>query len=207
MKRILTILLASTLFLGVAASPALAQGKVGTVKLRSLFDGYYKTRLADAKIKERAAELDKDMEDLAGRYKALEAEQKEAAAKADDLAASREERDRRRALAEQKLLELKNMEAEVVKFRRTAETSLREQQNRMRSRVLEEIQAEIDAQAKAGGYYLVINKEADDRNETRIIMYHTGENDLTESVLARLNASAPANLEPAPADATTPAQP
>ena len=47
------------LFLGLSAAPALAQGKIGTVKLRSLFDGYYKTKLADAKSKERANELEK----------------------------------------------------------------------------------------------------------------------------------------------------
>lgn len=195
MKHTLTTLIASFLLLGLAVTPASAQGKIGTVKLRTLFDGYYKTKLADAKIKERAAELDKDMESLTGRYKALEVEQQEAAAAAADLAVSKDELDRRRVRAEQKAVELKAMETEIVKFRRTAETSLREQQNRMRARVLEEIQAEIDLQAKAGGYFLILNKEGEDRNETPLIMYHNGEHDLTDTVLAKLNASAPATLE------------
>ncbi|HAV64717.1 MAG TPA: hypothetical protein DCY13_20415 [Verrucomicrobiales bacterium] len=195
MKRTLTTLLLTVLFAGFSASTALAQGKIGFVKLRSLFDGYYKTKLADAKIKERAGELDKDMEDLTNRYKALEQEQKDAAQGAEDLAASKEERDRRRAVAEAKLIDMKQLEAEIVKYRRQAEVTLREQQTRMRSRVLDEIQAEIDAQAKAGGYFLIINKDAEDRNETKLIMFHSGENDLTESVLGRLNAGAPATLE------------
>lgn len=197
MKAPIYSLLALALCAGMFAAPttARAQGKIAVVNLREVFDGYYKRKLADAKIKERAGELDKEFEDMTNKKKAAEDAYNKANASATDLAASKEERDRRKAEAEQKLGEVKQLEQDIAKFRQQAEAILREQQVRMRSRVLEEISAEIEAKAKAEGYYLVINKDADDRNETKIILYHNGENEITDAILKKLNASAPTNLD------------
>ncbi len=196
MKAPVNPVLIFALLLGLFAAPddAHAQGKVGVVNLRIIFDGYYKRKLADVKIKERAGELDKELEEKLGRRKAAEEAYNEANARADDLAASREERDRRKADADQKLASVKNIEKEIATFRQQAEAILREQQVRMRSRVLEEIQAEIEAKARAEGYYLVIDKDADSRNDTKVIVYHNGEHDFTDAILAKLNAGAPTNL-------------
>jgi len=197
MKAFLNPLLISALLLGLFSVPdvAQAQGKIGLVNVRILFEGYYKRKLADIKIKERAGELDKEFEDMANKKKAAEEAYNKATAAATDLAASKEERDRRKADAEQRLMEVKDMEQNMAKFRQQAEAILKEQTVRMRSRVLEEINAEIEVKAKADGYYLVIDKDADSRNDTKVIPYHNGENDITDAVLAKLNASAPANLE------------
>jgi Skp family chaperone for outer membrane proteins len=193
-------LLVGLLLLSLLASPtaALAQGKIGTVNLRVLFDGYFKRKLADAKIKERAGELDKELDEMLAKKKAAEENYTKANAGAGDLAASKEERDRRKADAEQKAFAVKQIEQDIGKFRQQAEAILREQQTRMRTRVLEEINTEVEAKAKADGYYMVIDKDADSRNDTKVIVYHNGEHDITEAVLAKLNASAPAKLDLGP---------
>jgi outer membrane protein len=197
MKALVKSLLLAALLAGLFLTPeaAQAQGKIGVVNLRTLFEGYHKRKLADLKIKERASELDKEFEDMNSRRKAAEEDYNQTLASANDLAASKEERDRRKAEAEQKLERLKRMEQDLGKFRQQAEAILREQQVRMRTRVLEEINVEIEAKARADGYYLVINKDADDRNETKVILYHNGENDITQAVLSKLNAGAPVNLD------------
>ena len=197
MKPSLLRLLVGLLLLGLLASPtaALAQGKIGTVNLRLLFDGYFKRKLADAKIKDRAGELDKELDEMLTKKKAAEEIYTKANAGAGDLAASKEERDRRKSEAEQKLLAVKQIDQDIGRFRQQAEAILREQQTRMRTRVLEEINAEVEAKAKADGYYLILDKDADSRNDTKVIPYHNGEHDITEAVLAKLNVAAPAKLD------------
>ena len=60
MKTIQLKLLAS-LCLGCMAFSALAaEPKIGTIDLKKVFDDYYKTKLADASIKEEATGLEKD---------------------------------------------------------------------------------------------------------------------------------------------------
>ena len=197
MKALVKSLLVAALLAGFFLTPetAQAQGKIGVVNLRVLFEGYHKRKLADLKIKERASELDKEFEDMSGRRKAAEEDYNQTLASANDLAASKEERDRRKADAEQKLERLKRMEQDLGKFRQQAEAILREQQTRMRTQVLEAIDAEIEAKAKADGYFLIINKDALDRNETKIYPYHNGEHEITQHVLSKLNAGAPVNLD------------
>jgi Skp family chaperone for outer membrane proteins len=196
MKALVKSVLLAALLAGLLFTPetAQAQGKIGVVNLRTLFEGYHKRKLADLKIKER----DKEFEDMNSRRKVAEEDYKQTLASTNDLAASKEERDRRKAEAEQKLEKLKRMEQDLGKFRQQAEAILREQQMRMRTRVLEEINVEIEAKAKADGYYLVINKDADDRNETKVLLYHNGEHDITQAVLSKLNAGAPLNLDLGP---------
>lgn len=196
MKMSPKALLVLALFAGLLLAPtaARAQGKIGIVNLRIVFEGYYKRKLADAKIKERAGELDKELEDLLGKRKAAEEIYNTAAASANDLAAAKEERDRRKIEADQKLADVKKLEQDITRFRQQAEAILREQQTRMRTRVLEEIQAEVEVKARAEGYYLIIDRDADSRNDTKVLVFHNGDHDITDAVLAKLNASAPANL-------------
>ena len=60
MKILLKTILPLFLLLAFMGGSALAQTKIATVDLRKLFDDYYKTKLAQAAIQERAAQLDKD---------------------------------------------------------------------------------------------------------------------------------------------------
>ena len=206
MKASVKPLLIVVLLLGLFLAPdtAQAQGKIAVVNLRGIFEGYYKRKLADIKIKERAGELDKELDEKVEKKKAAEENYNKATAGANDLAASKEERDRRKGDAEQKLGELKQIEQDITKFRQQAEAILREQQGRMRARVLEEINAEIETKAKADGYYLVIDKDADSRNDTKVVIYHNGEHDITEAILKKLNDGAPANLKGAAAPVAEP---
>jgi Skp family chaperone for outer membrane proteins len=72
----------------------------------------------------------------------------------------------------------------------------------MRDRILVKIREVIDVQARAGGYTMVLDTAAETVNRTPMILYHNGQNDLTETVLTELNATAPISL---PAPAPTPA--
>ena len=71
----------------------------------------------------------------------------------------------------------------------------------MRENILTEIRNTVNAKAKAGGYALVMDTAAESVNNTPVILFTNGENDLTDAVLSQLNAGAPLET-PKPAETT-----
>jgi outer membrane protein len=179
------------------ASAALAQGKIGTIDMRKVFDDYHKTRTADAELKDRAAELDKERKLLVDSYTKIKEEYDKALDSANDPIVSAEEREKRKKAAENRLLELRAKEQEIGVFDREARSNLDERQRRMRDKILEEIRSFITAKAKAEGFMLVLDtSSADPRMLPPVVLYSSGENDLTTAILNQLNLTAPPGYSP-----------
>ncbi len=62
----------------------------------------------------------------------------------------------------------------------------------MREKILNEIRELINSKSTAAGYNLVIDTAADSVNNTPIILFKSGQADLTDEVLTQLNSTAPA---------------
>ena len=167
------------------------QSKIAIVDLRKVFDDYYKTKTADATLKDRAGDLDKERKALVDQGQKLTDEYKKAFDGANDQAVASEERDKRKKAAESKLLEIKELEQNLAQFDRQSRTTLEEQQRRMRENILGEIRNVITMKAKTGNYSLVIDTAAETINKTPVVMFTNGENDITAAVLAQLNLTAP----------------
>jgi hypothetical protein len=76
----------------------------------------------------------------------------------------------------------------------------------MRANILNEIKAAVAAKTKAAGYAMVFDIASETVNQTPIILYSSGENDLTSAVLAQLNAGAPVDLAKPAATTMPPVQ-
>ncbi|HEY1719464.1 MAG TPA: OmpH family outer membrane protein [Verrucomicrobiae bacterium] len=204
MRNFLRTVFATILLLAFSNVPALAQGKIGTVDLRKLFDGYYKTKLAQANIQEKAAQLDKDDKGMRDEQQKASKEYQDLLAQANDQAISADERDKRKQAAADKLKQMQDGQATIDQYERQAQATLSDQRQRMRTDILKEIDAVITAKAKASGCTLVIDTAAETINQTPTVIYSSGENDLTADVLAQLNAGAPIDLTKPAASATEP---
>ncbi len=170
---------------------AAAEPKVGIIDLRKVFDDYYKTKAADAKLKDQAADLAKESKAYIDQYQKLTDEYKKALDEANNQAVSAEEREKRKKAAEGKLVEIKELEQTIRQFENTAQSTLQEQKRQMREKILGEIRTVVNNKARAAGYTLVIDSAAESRNETPVLLYTSGENDITTAVLDQLNAGAP----------------
>ena len=176
----------------VAASAAQAEAKIAVIDLRKVFDGYYKTKLADVQLKERAADLDKARKGMVDDYQKANEEYKKLIDGANDQAVSTDERDKRKSAAETKLLEIKEIEQSVSAFDRTSRSTLSEQQRRLRENILREIRELIDVKAKSRGYTLVVDSSAESaNNQTSILLFTSGQDDIGDEILTQLNANAP----------------
>jgi Skp family chaperone for outer membrane proteins len=191
-----TILTVSMLaFLSV---PALAQTKIGTVDLRKLFDGYWKTKQVQTSLSDRKAQLDKDDKSMRDDLKKGGEEYQKLLEQANDQAISSDQRDKRKQAAADKLKQLQDSKTAIDQFERQAQITLSEQSQRMRDNILTEIKAAVSAQAKVAGCSLVIDAAGETANATTTVVYSNGENDLTDAVLKRLNAGAPISTTSAP---------
>ena len=132
-------------------------------------------------------QLKKDEEE----YKAIQAA-------ASDSAMSEGERDKKKADAEKKLVALRDQDETIKKYQSQAQTRISDQRRRVRDNILAEIRKVINAAARAGGYTLVLDVAGETVNNTPVVLFTSGENDITQSVLDQLNSSAPpeANKEP-----------
>lgn len=181
----------AVLLLALGCGSARAQTRIATVDLRKVFDGYWKTKQADAALKDRAADLDKEYKALREDYEKLKQDYQKLRAESEDQAVAAEERDRRKQAAEAKLKVIKETEDAILAFERRARATLDEQQRRMRDGIIDEIRSVITARAKSGGYALVLDTSAQTPNLTPIVLYYSPDQDITTSVLDQLNLGAP----------------
>jgi outer membrane protein len=194
MKGILRKTILTVLLLSLAGGSAWAQGRIATVDLRKLFDNYWKTKQADAGIKEQATEAEKEHKEMIDSYTKAKTDYQSLLTEANNQAISNDEREKRKKAAEDKLKEIKDSEETITEFERQARTRLDERRQRMRNNILEEIRKVINAKAKAAGYSLVYDSSAESATGTPFILFSNNENDLTDSVLQQLNIGAPADL-------------
>jgi outer membrane protein len=198
MKKTILIL---SVCVAVALSAGAAEGqKVATIDLRKVFDNYWRTKQADANLKEQAADLEKERKMMLDQFQKGEENYKKLLDGANDQALAAAEREKRKKDAENELLGLRDMEARIKQFDNTSRTTLGEKQRRMRDNILQEIRDTIKAKVRSGGHTLVIDTAAETPNGTPIILYSAGNEDLTEAVLAQLNLNAPP-ATPAKSDA------
>ena len=199
------------LLMSLMGGSAWAQGRIATVELRKVFDGYWKTKQADAALKDRAADIEKDHKNMLDDWKKAKDEYQTLLGDANNQTLSFEEREKRKKSAEDKLKQIKESEEAISQYERQARTTLEEQRKRMRDSIVEEIRAAVSSKAKSAGYALVIDTGAESGNGnaaagtpgTPVFLYANTENDITATVLSQLNAGAPAELpktEEKPAD-------
>jgi Skp family chaperone for outer membrane proteins len=173
------------------AATAAQAPKIATVDLKKLFDGYWKTKQANTKLKDFTADMERESNAIKEKYKKLDEEYKKLLEGANDQTVSAEEREKRKKGAEDKLLEIRQVEVAMEQFVRNARANLGEQERRMRDNIVKELRDTIAVKAKAGAFTLVLDTSGETSNTAPTVMFNSGDADLTDAVLADLNAKAP----------------
>jgi len=183
--RSVIVLLALVAFTAAAG----AQSKYATVDMKKLFNGYYKTSLAQSLLEKSRSDLRKDLKEMSENLEKAKADYNKLLDQANDPAISAEERDKRKLAATDKATEVNKSKAALEQYQRQAETSLGDKSQRMSANLVTEIQKTVSDVAKTGGYTLVLNAA-----NIEVVVFHDSSIDITESVLKQLNAGAPIDV-------------
>lgn len=187
--KIFRLTFLTVVLLAAMAFSATAQTKVATVDMKKIFNNYWKTKQATASLDSRKTELRKEMKDMADSLDKAQTEYKQMLGQANDQAISADERDKRQQAAVAKAKEINASKTSLEQFQRQAEAQLADESQRMSGNLVVDIQKAVADKAKAGGYTIVLNAA-----NTEAFIYVSPDADITDSVLAQLNAGAPIDL-------------
>jgi len=183
-------ILTAMMIVSVPARAAQAQ-KIGFVDLKKVFENYWKTKQANARLKELRSDMLREQKAIEDQHKKASEEYKKLLESANDQAVSAEEREKRKKAAEDKLIEIRQIEVTMEQFIKSASSRLSEEEQKLRDNIVKELREAINNKARAGGYTLVLDSSGETANNTPAVLYTNGENDLTDQIIAELNAKAP----------------
>jgi outer membrane protein len=190
-RRSLAAALGAAALLFALPVSAQSQLKIATVDLKKIFEGYYKTKQADAQLRERGVDAEKQFKGMLDDYQKANEDYKKLVESANDQAVSSEEREKRKKSAEGKVLELNDLEKTINQFKREKQATFDEQKLRMRDQIVREIREIINNKARASGYTLVLDTSAMSLNQAPVVLFNTNQNDLTDEILKQMNLPAP----------------
>ncbi len=178
--------------LGVVSTPAVqaADLKVGTIDMKAVFDGYYKTKDAEAKINESRAQAKKELDDRLDTFNKAQEQARKINEEAGKPELSEKAKAEKTKALNEKLQELGVMQREVQEFQQTRERQLSEQSVRSRNTLVEEINKVVTDLVKSQGYDLVFDKSGQSLNAVNVLVHSKDSFDFTADVVSKLNADA-----------------
>ena len=163
--------------------------KIGTVDMKQVFDSYYKTKEAEAKINEARAQAKKELDDRLETFNKAQADARKLNEEANKPELTEKAKAEKAKVLNEKLQALGTLQREIQEFQQTRERQLSEQSVRSRNTLLEEINAVVSAKIKAAGYDLVLDKSGQSLNAVGLVVFSKDAMDFTADVVAEINAS------------------
>jgi outer membrane protein len=191
MTKSFRFVLVGALLFAFSAAVASAQSRIATVDLVRVFDQYWKTKQSKLALNDSKAELKKELDTMNEAHQKLATQYRQLVAEANDQAVSSEERERRKKALEPRVKELQDSEATMKSFVGRGEAELEQKTKRMMETVIEDIRKVVAGRAKAAGYAYVLDSSAKSLSQTEVVLYSSGDADLTDAVVKELNLSAP----------------
>lgn len=168
-------------------SSAQAQTKIGTLDMKLVFDSYYKTKEAEAKINESRTQAKKELDERLDSFNKAQTEARKLNEEANKSELNEKAKAEKSKALNDKLQSLGSLQREIQEFQQTRERQLSEQSVRSRNTLVEEINKVISEKVKAGGYDLVLDKSGQSLNAVGVVVFSKDAMDFSADVIAEIN--------------------
>jgi len=209
MKRLTVALLSALLIAFPAFSPLraadVAAPKIAVIDMQKAFNEYYKTKDAEAILRDRMAGFQKERDEMtADGQKIADEAQKLHDAATDKTLSDTARAEREKALAA-KVQELQAKRSQIQDFNNTRSKQFEDQSRRMRTSIVEEINKFVSDLGTKEKYNLILDKSGASMNGTSVVLFTSDVRDITDDVIKAINANKPASSAAAvPAAPTMP---
>ncbi|MCF7837958.1 MAG: OmpH family outer membrane protein [Candidatus Marinimicrobia bacterium] len=204
MKKAIWIGSLALVTLALARPAAAAEAATAHIHMARLIEKYYRTEQTVKRLEEQKAAYEAELKGFSERIEKLNEEYTSAREDALNTALSREMRDQRRDLAEQKRLERDDLVREAQGIARERSQRFDAQQQRMWRSIVDEVIEVVAEHARLQGLPAVLDSSARGDNGVQFMLYSDPRFDITDVILEKLNASRPVGgaaepvAEPAP---------
>jgi Skp family chaperone for outer membrane proteins len=186
MKKVLFLVLTVFLLGDVAG----AAEKIVFIDLERVFDGFYKTQLAKAKVEAQQQDIEKEKQVMVDEMTAISGEVDSFKKAARDTTLTEEIRDSKRLLYEERLLAMRAKQKEIEEFTGRRQQQLQIQVTRMSQTIMDEIRQTVVDYAKSEGLQAVVDNSSR-RAAVGVFIYTHPDLEITEAILSVLNSKRP----------------
>jgi len=186
-RLMMTMLALSFGMIGVASAQDGLSPSIVFVDLDSVFTNYNKTKTAEAQLKEQADEIKGERSAMIQQFETVEADYKALRAQAQNTALSEDARNQKRAEAEDKLIEVRDLESKIRRLEESAQRKIEEQSRRARKRLVDEINVIIREYALTKNYTAIIDISGESLNGVPTVVFYNPNLDITAEVIAMVN--------------------
>jgi outer membrane protein len=193
MKKFASILSLVFIFTLVQSSISFGQQfKIASVDMSKVFDEYYKTKKAQAELKERATACEKELRDQENELKKLGEQIKKLQEDAENPAFTSDKKSENRKLIESKTSEGRIKAQQFNEMIQSRKKELDEQRSKMQLTLVDEITKSIQEKARKEAYSMIVDKTGRTLSGVSSFIYVQDSLDITAEVIKQLNGSAPA---------------
>jgi len=171
-----------------------AETRIVFANMDRIFGEFYKTKLADTQLREQAGQVMEERKKLMGDFEKLQQEFNKLRDDAQNTALNEDVRTQRRNSAEEKLVEVRDFESKIRRFDETRGKQMKDQQQRMRKRIVEEIRDTIQTYARNQMYSAVLDTSGLTANGVEAVLFVEPRVDITGEIIDVLNRGRPADM-------------
>jgi Skp family chaperone for outer membrane proteins len=176
-------------------SPARAQEKpvinIGLVDMERIFGEFYKTKLAEDEVEKVKDVIKVEVEERRKKHAGLLEEYDELVKKVKDPTLTESVRKGHQQTAEGKGGELRTLDNEMKEYAERRRKQLITQVEESKAKILNEISAKINEISTADGFHAVFDRSGLSERGFPFLVFVKDATDLTDKVIASLNADAP----------------
>jgi Skp family chaperone for outer membrane proteins len=187
-------LLFACLLVLAPVSLASADLKVAVIDLGKAFDGYYKTKDAQTKLKAKQDTYQKQVQDLITDYQHMSEEADALQKGAQDPTLSKQAQQDKSNALEQKKQDLINLGNKIQEMKVEKGREIQEELLRRHKEIVDEITKAVSDYSGGQGFDIVIDKSSQSAaSGVPIVLYNSAKlTDITQTILDSMNKSAPA---------------
>jgi outer membrane protein len=197
MKRWLFCTLVGFALLGTTSLSAQeAALKIAVVDMQRAFKEYYKTKEAEAALRERANSFQRERQAMLSDYQKLANETQKIRDAATDKTLSDTAREEKRKAFESKVQDLRNLERKIQEFQLTRTKEFEEQSQRLRQSILQEITKVVNDFSAKEKFFLVLDKSSVSLTGVPVVLYTEGPRDITDEIIRLINSRPSGSSKP-----------